>query len=149
ADLGGPEFKDSGNVGQFDLILALQWVRDNITEFGGDPGNVTIFGQSGGGAKCATLMAMPEARGLFHRVWTMSGQQVTGRTRAHANEDAQKVLEALGLTRETIDQIKTLPLEKISAVARLGNWNPVVDGGALPRDPFAPDAPSQSKDIPM
>ena len=60
-----------------DLVLALQWVRDNIAEFGGDPENVTIFGQSGGGAKCATLMAMPGARGLFHRVWTMSGQQIT------------------------------------------------------------------------
>jgi para-nitrobenzyl esterase len=148
-DVGGPEFKDSGNVGQLDLVLALQWVRDNIAEFGGDPGNVTIFGQSGGGAKCATLMAMPAAKGLFHRVWTMSGQQVTGRTREHANEDARKVLEALGLTKETIAQIKDLPADKISAVARLGNWNPVVDGGALPRDPFAPDAPPQSKDVPM
>lgn len=148
-DVGGPEFKDSGNAGQLDLVLALQWVRDNIAEFGGDPGNVTIFGQSGGGAKCATLMAMPAARGLFHRAWTMSGQQVTGRTREHANEDARKVLAALGLTKETIGQIKTLPVDKIQAVARLGNWNPVVDGGALPRDPFAPDAPPQSKDIPM
>ncbi len=149
AELGGPEFKDSGNVGQLDLILALTWVRDNIAEFGGDAGNVTIFGQSGGGAKCATLMAMPAAHGLFHRVWTMSGQQVTGRTRAHATADARQVLAALGLTPETIEQIKTLPVEKISAVARLGNWTPVVDGGALPRDPFAPDAPPLSRDVPM
>jgi para-nitrobenzyl esterase len=149
AELGGAEFADSGNAGQLDLVLALQWVRANIAEFGGDPGNVTIFGQSGGGAKCATLMAMPAAHGLFHRVWTMSGQQVTGRTREHAIEDARKVVEALGLKRETIGQIKTLPMEKIVAVARLGNWNPVVDGGVLPRDPFAPDAPPLSKDIPM
>jgi para-nitrobenzyl esterase len=70
-------FPDSGNVGQLDLILALQWVRANAARFGGDPDNVTLFGQSGGGAKIATLMAMPAARGLFHRAFTMSGQQVT------------------------------------------------------------------------
>ncbi|MDB6114801.1 MAG: hypothetical protein JWQ62_1746 [Lacunisphaera sp.] len=149
AELGGPEFRDSGNVGQLDLILALHWVRGNIAEFGGDPGCVTIFGQSGGGAKCATLMAMPAAHGLFHRVWTMSGQQVTGRTREHATADARAVLAALGLTPETINEIKTLPLEKIQAVANKGNWNPVVDGGVLPRDPFAPDAPPLSADVPM
>jgi para-nitrobenzyl esterase len=70
-------FAESGNVGQLDLIAALQWVREHAAEFGGDAGNVTVFGQSGGGAKIATLMAMPAARGLFHRSWTMSGQQVT------------------------------------------------------------------------
>ena len=75
--LGGA-YRDSGNVGMLDLVLALEWVRDNIAEFGGDKDRVTIFGQSGGGAKCATLMAMESARGLFHRVWTMSGQQVWG-----------------------------------------------------------------------
>jgi para-nitrobenzyl esterase len=149
AELGGPEFRDSGNAGQLDLVLALQWVRDNIAEFGGDPGGVTIFGQSGGGAKCATLMAMPAAHGLFHRVWTMSGQQVTGRTRAHATADARAVLAALGLTPETISEIKTLPWEKISAVVGKGSWNPVVDGGVLPRDPFAPGAPPLSAGIPM
>jgi para-nitrobenzyl esterase len=149
AQFGRPEFADSGNAGQLDLVLALKWVRDNIAEFGGDPANVTIFGQSGGGAKCATLMAMPSARGLFHRVWTMSGQQLTGRTQEHAMEDAQKVLSALGLTRETVAQIKTLPMERIIAVAALGNWNPVVDGSALPRDPFSPDASPLSKRIPM
>ena len=149
AELGGPEFRDSGNAGQLDLILALQWVRDNIAEFGGDPGCVTIFGQSGGGAKCATLMAMPAAHGLFQRVWSMSGQQVTGRTREHATADARAVLAALGLTPETINELKTLPLEKIQAAVNKGNWTPVVDGGVLPRDPFAPDAPPLSADVPM
>ena len=149
AELGGPEFRDSGNVGQLDLVLALQWVHDNIAEFGGDQGCVTIFGQSGGGAKCATLMAMPAAHGLFHRVWTMSGQQVTGRTREHATADARAVLAALGLTLERINEIKSLPPEAISAVVTKGNWNPVVDGGVLPRDPFAPDASPLSADIPM
>jgi para-nitrobenzyl esterase len=149
AEIGGPEFAESGNVGQLDLVLALQWVRDNIKEFGGDPGCVTIFGQSGGGAKCATLMAMPAARGLFHRVWTMSGQQVTGRTREHATADARKVLENLGLTPDRVAEIKTLPLDKVQAALRGGNWNPVVDGRVLPRDPFAPDASPLSADIPM
>jgi para-nitrobenzyl esterase len=71
------ELADSGNAGQLDIILALQWVKENISAFGGDPGSVMVFGQSGGGAKIATLMAMPAAKGLFHRVVTMSGQQVT------------------------------------------------------------------------
>jgi para-nitrobenzyl esterase len=149
AELGGPEFRDSGNVGQLDLILALKWVRDNITNFGGDPGCVTIFGQSGGGAKCATLMAMPAARGLFHRVWTMSGQQVTGRTREHATGDARAVLAKLGLTSDRVNELKTLPLETIASAANQGNWTPVVDGGALPRDPFAPDATPLGAGIPM
>ena len=72
-----PELADSGNAGQLDLVLTLRWVRDNITAFGGDPGQVMVFGQSGGGAKIATLMATPAAAGLFHRAATMSGQQVT------------------------------------------------------------------------
>jgi para-nitrobenzyl esterase len=149
AELGGAEFADSGNAGMLDLVLALQWVRDNAAELGGDAGNVTIFGQSGGGAKCATLMAMPAARGLFHRVWTMSGQQVTGRTREHATADARTVLAALALTPERISEIKTIPLERLMAAMRGGNWNPVVDGGALPRDPFAPEAAPLSAKIPM
>ncbi len=86
AEFGGPDLADSGNVGMLDLVLALQWVRDNITEFGGDASNVTIFGHSGGGAKCATLMAMPAARGLFHRVATHSGQQVTASRQTTASQ---------------------------------------------------------------
>jgi para-nitrobenzyl esterase len=97
-ELGGPEYAASGNAGMLDLVLALQWVHENIAEFGGDPHAVMIFGQSGGGAKCATLMAMPSARGLFQRVATLSGQQLTGRTRAHATETARAVLAALHLT---------------------------------------------------
>jgi para-nitrobenzyl esterase len=132
-----------------DLVLALQWVQDNIREFGGDAGNVTIFGQSGGGAKCATLMAMPAARGLFHRVWTMSGQQLTGRTREHATETARGFLKNLGLTSDQLGELDKLPTEKLVAAMRGGTWTPVVDGGALPRDPFSPDASPLSKNIPM
>ncbi len=151
AELGGPEFADSGNVGQLDLVLALQWVRDNIAEFGGDAGCVTIFGQSGGGAKCATLMAMPAARGLFHRVWTMSGQQLTGRTREHATATAREVLKTLGLTPDRVAELKTIPVERLMEAMRAAgsSWTPVVDGGVLLRDPFAPDASPLSADIPM
>jgi para-nitrobenzyl esterase len=149
AELGGVEFADSGNVGQLDLVLALKWVRDNIAEFGGDPSCVTIFGQSGGGAKCATLMAMPTARGLFHRVWTMSGQQLTGRTRAHATETARAVLKALDLTPERIGELKNVPMEKLIIAMKGQSWAPVVDGGVLPRDPFSPDASPLSADIPL
>src|ERR1019366_504434 len=96
ADLPGlaARYRDSGNVGMLDIVLALQWVRDNITEFGGDPDRVTIFGQSGGGAKCATLMAMPAAVGLFHREITMSGQQVWAIPPKKANENATAALAA-------------------------------------------------------
>ncbi len=149
AELAGPEFAESGNAGQLDLVLALRWVRDNIAEFGGDPGCVTIFGQSGGGAKCATLMAMPVARGLFHRVWTMSGQQLTGRTREHATQDARNLLKALDLAPERISEIKAVPMERLMAAMRGVNWTPVVDGTVLPRAPFAPDASPLSADIPM
>lgn len=148
-DVVGPKYRESGNAGMLDLVLALRWVRDNAAEFGGDPGCVTIFGQSGGGAKCATLMAMPAAKGLFHRVWTMSGQQLTGRTREHANADARRVLDSLGLSPERIDEINRVPMEKLQAAMRGVPWTPVMDGVVLPRDPFAPDASPLSKDIPM
>ena len=91
AEIGGPEFADSGNAGMLDLVLALQWVRDNIAAFGGDPGNVTIFGQSGGGAKMRHADGDAAARGLFHRVITMSGQQITGSRISHRDEARRAV----------------------------------------------------------
>ena len=109
AELGGDEFADSGNVGILDLILALRWVRDNIDEFGGNPRNVTIFGQSGGGAKSATLMAMPEAQGLFHRVITMSGQQITASRMTTATRHAEQLLAALALPRERVKELRLCP----------------------------------------
>ena len=149
AAVDGERYGDSGNAGMLDLVLALTWVRDNIAAFGGDPARVTLFGQSGGGAKCATLMAMPAARGLFHRVWTMSGQQVTGRTRAHGSETARAVLAALKLPSERVRELEKLPLKQVLDAMRGGTWTPVVDGKTLPRDPFAPDAPAQSRRLPM
>ena len=139
----------SGNVGMLDLILALQWINANIKEFGGNPENITIFGQSGGGAKCATLMAMPEARGLFQKVITESGQQITGRRPDAATNTAKKVLENLHLPLNQIGELKTVPMEKLIEASAGYYFGPVTDGGLLPRDPFDPDAPPLSADIPM
>ena len=91
-----PEYAESGNAGQLDLVLALKWVKENIAEFGGDPARVLIFGQSGGGAKCAALMATPVAKGLFQRVMTMSGQQIKGASIEIAAGRAKTVLEKMG-----------------------------------------------------
>jgi para-nitrobenzyl esterase len=150
AELGGPDLSDSGNAGMLDLVLALQWVRANAAEFGGDPDLVTIFGHSGGGAKCATLMAMPAARGLFHRVITQSGQQITVSRRETATKHARQLLDALKLSPDRVGELRTMPMEALVKVSRAPQYlGPVKDGGALPRDPFDPDAPPQSAQIPM
>jgi para-nitrobenzyl esterase len=148
-----PRFPDSGNAGQLDLILALQWVQRNIAAFGGDPGNVTAFGQSGGGAKIATLMAMPAARGLFHKAITMSGQQVTASGPINATKRAEAFLERLG---KDVDPA-TVPVEQL--IAALSATDPILGGGVymgpvldmrhLARHPFWPDAAPQSLHIPM
>src|SRR5262245_8000681 len=97
AEVGGPDFADSANIGQQDLVAALRWVRDNISAFGGDPNKVLIFGQSGGGAKVSTLLAMPSAKGLFHRAIIQSGAGLRGGAREAANKTAETLLNELGL----------------------------------------------------
>jgi para-nitrobenzyl esterase len=157
AKLAGPAFADSGNAGQLDLVLALQWVRDTIAAFGGDPGRVTLFGQSGGGAKIATLMAMPAAAGLFHRAITMSGQQVTASGPMHATERMKLFLAALNLRPEDAGQLATLPTARLVEALATPDpftpgplyFGPVLDERSLTRHPFWPDAPSQSTSIPM
>lgn len=148
-----PRYADSGNVGMLDLILALRWVKDNIANFGGDPSRVTIFGQSGGGAKCATLMAMPAAYGLFHRVMTMSGQQVTAAPTTIATARSRDFLAKLGVTQSgegLHSELDAMPLARLEEAARVSSaWLPVVDGRSLPRDPFSPDAPPISNDVSM
>jgi len=152
--LGGIDpknYPDSGNVGMLDLVLALEWVRHNIAEFGGDASRVLIFGQSGGGAKCATLMAMPAGHGLFSRVMTMSGQQVKGASIEIASRRTDLMLGKLGITKANLGDLKTVEWEQIqaAAVATSSDWLPVVDGVVLSRDPFTPDAPPLSEDVPM
>jgi para-nitrobenzyl esterase len=150
SEFGSADLIDAGNAGQLDLILALEWVRDHIAEFGGNPTNVTIFGHSGGGAKSATLMAMPKASGLFHRVITHSGQQITASRPATATTHALALLAALGIDRAQVDKLRTVPMEQIVKVSRVPAYlGPVKDGRSLPRDPFDPDAPPQSSRIPM
>jgi len=164
ADLAGEELAASGNAGTLDMLAALQWVRENIERFGGDPGNVTIFGQSGGGAKVSTLLAMPDARGLFHRAIVMSGAAIRLTERERAGKLADAVLKQLGLTRGQLDQLQTLPFERLIAAIdparemvgppaspRLDRYDfgPVVDGAVLPAHPFDPAAPDVSADIPV
>lgn len=145
---------DSGNAGQLDLVLAMRWVRDNITGFGGDPTRVTAFGDSGGGGKVTTLLAMPAAQGLIHRAATMSGQQVTASGPLNATRRAQAYLARL---KTDAAGAAALPVERLIDALEtedpvLGGpiyMGPVLDMRVLARHPFWPDAPPQSLAIPM
>ena len=150
ADLGG-QYADASNVGILDIVGALEWVRDNIEGFGGDPGNVTVFGQSGGGQKVSTLLGMPAARGLFHRAIAMSGSQVRSRTAENANRVARTVLERLELRPDQLDRLQTLSWRQIrELLGRQGlNFGPVVDGRTLPANNFDPVATELSADVPL
>jgi para-nitrobenzyl esterase len=161
-DIGGERYAASGNAGMLDLVAGLEWVRDNIAQFGGDPGNVMIFGESGGGAKTCTLLAMPAAKGLFHRAAIQSGAWLRGTPREDANETARMVLQELGISASNIDELQRVPVEKLLALKagalgplpprrgalRLG-FAPVVDGKILPSHPFDPVASPVSADIPL
>ncbi|WP_179041751.1 carboxylesterase/lipase family protein [Sphingobium lactosutens] len=154
AQLGGPT--ESGNVGNLDIILALQWVRDNIAQFGGNADRVMIFGQSGGGAKVVTLMAMPEARPLFHAAATMSGQHVTAAGPIHASTRAGAWMKQAGAP--DLATLNQLPIEKlVEAMAMTDplegkgeiSFTSTLDHGVLPRHPFVPDAPREAAHIPL
>ena len=160
----GGRFAQSGNVGVLDLVAALEWVREHAQRFGGDPGNVTIFGQSGGGGKVSALMAMPRARGLFHKAMIQSGASVRFAERERTTRLADAVLKHLGLGPDRLDALQTMPLERLQeavvpAQATLPrprqplldryNFGPVIDGGVLPAQPFDPEAPALSDDIPL
>ncbi|MBC8794212.1 MAG: hypothetical protein C6Y20_21695, partial [Tagaea sp. CACIAM 22H2] len=132
ASIAGADYAASGNAGLLDLVLALEWVRDNAAVFGGDPGNVTLFGQSGGGAKIACLMAMPSAKGLFHRVWTMSGQQVTVQGPRAATARARAAMEQADLS---LDQLLAAPADKL--LAALNARDPTI---ATPASTGAPSS---------
>jgi len=154
AELGG--HPSSGMAGMLDIQLALEWVKDNIAAFGGDPANVTIFGESGGGWKVSILMAMPEAKGLFHRAIVQSGPGLKGQSAEAATKHARALLEALGVKPGELSALAGFSAAEIQAAATkvqsggpLGAFNPCVDGTALPRDPFDPDAPEVSRDVPL
>ena len=155
ADLAGPKFADSGNIGQLDLIFALQWVRDNIEGFGGDPGRVTIFGESGGGGKVSTLMAMPAAKGLFQRAVVQSGPWLKAITPEAATATTKQILAAIGVPESSAGDLQhATPDRLVAAVEKVTKdrplaFGPVVDGKNLPGDPFDPAAPRLTADVPL
>ncbi len=165
-----PRFAQSGNVGMLDIVAALQWVRDNISQFGGDPERVLIFGQSGGGAKVSMLMGMPAAKGLFHRAVVMSGSFSLATSKGKARALSDLLLAEIGLGPGQIDQLQAMSYARLKSaseavLARVNkpfdgfvdvrripdnmNFGPVVDGAALPASPFHSHAPSISADVPM
>ena len=147
--LGGfsEKYADSGNVGQLDLVAALRWVKDNISRFGGDPGNVTIFGESGGGAKISALLAMPGANGLFQRAIIESGSRLTAGDREAATRSAREALTKIDVTERTLDQLHTMPLERLRTAGT--GTGAIVDGRSIPAQPWEPAAPAQSANVPM
>jgi para-nitrobenzyl esterase len=147
SEFGGPELASSGNVGMMDCVAALQWVRGNIEQFGGDPDNVMISGQSGGGGKCSVLMAMPSAKGLFHRVALQSGSTLRTGRHETTRRNAATLLTRLGITKGDLAKLQAVPFEEI--ISAQANAGPVLDGVVVPRDPFDPDAPAMSAAVPM
>jgi para-nitrobenzyl esterase len=178
-DVGGADYATSGNQGMLDIVASLDWVKQNIATFGGDPGNVFVFGESGGGLKTCTLMAMPAAHGLFHKAGVQSGTMLRGISKETATEIAHRLLAGLDLGLQDVGKLADVPADKLLAIqlagskgplgtptkewpARhpnppsplvddfaTGDWGPVVDGTVLPRGPFAPDATPLSADMPL
>jgi para-nitrobenzyl esterase len=162
--LGDDRFAQSGNAGILDLVAALEWVREHAQRFGGDPGNVTIFGQSGGGGKVCALLATPSAKGLFHKAIVQSGASVRFAERERTTRLADAVLKNLGLGRGDLTALQALPLAQLQqaiepaqktlprpALPLLDRYNfgPVIDGQVLPAHPFDPAAPALSDDVPI
>src|SRR3990170_1287087 len=162
----GERFAASGNVGMLDIVAALEWVRDNITNFGGDPGNVTIMGQSGGGAKVCTLTAMPSARGLFHKAIVLSGASLRSGEKEYSEKLGHYILKEAGLSSSQVEKLQEMSWKEYYAIAtsaadKLNNelgpaargmrrgFSPVVDGSILLQHPYFPEPAREAADIPM
>ena len=166
-ELGSEEYARSANVGLLDIVAVLAWVRENITTFGGDPGCVTIFGQSGGGGKVLALMAMPAAKGLFHRAIVQSGPFLKSLSPDYSGRLAELVLAEVGLSKSRLKELQTIPVDRLSSAAAEAmkkmpshrspfrqvygedDWGPTMDSHILPRHPFDPGAPEISADVPL
>ncbi|PYR28377.1 MAG: carboxylesterase/lipase family protein [Acidobacteria bacterium] len=177
AELGGDRFAQASNAGMKDIIAGLEWIRDNVASFGGDPGNVTIFGQSGGAGKVSTLLGMPAAQGLFHRAIAQSGSAVASMPATVATQNAEAFMGRLGLKSSEVDALQKLPMEQLlgalaprNGAGREGGGapgtargrgapggftgggfaaSPVVDGTSLPHDVFNPTATRISQNVPL
>ena len=166
AEIGGERYASSGNVGMLDIVAVLEWVRDNIANFGGDPDNVLIYGQSGGGGKVSHLMVLAAAKGLFHRAIVESGSTLRSGSADAAAERATIILDVLGIPRSDINKLHSLPTSALMrvqpevqrrfaangrgpAAGGLGGWSPIVDGKVIPAHPFDPGAPDVSTNVPM
>jgi para-nitrobenzyl esterase len=151
AEVGGERYEHSGNAGQLDLVASLEWVRDNIGNFGGDPGNVTIFGQSGGGSKVCNLLAMPAAKGLFHKAIVQSGSALSSGSPEAAAGLAREVLDTLQVRAGTLDRLHDIHADDILAagIAASGRYGPIMDGDVIASHPFAPEASPLAADIPI
>ena len=161
----GEKYKYSGNVGMLDVVKALEWVKENIHRFGGDPGNVTIFGESGGGGKVGSLLCMPPAKGLFHKAIIMSGTILNVNTKAMTEELGEAVLKELGISKAEVDKIKDVPYQELYAAGQramaasigtrrpgtpmMWGFGPTPDGEVMVQQPFQPAFPSFSDDIPI
>ena len=173
SQIGGSDYENSSNVGMTDLVAALKWVRENIANFGGDPDKVMIYGQSGGGSKVTTLMAMPSAAGLFHRASVQSGGGGNIPSAEQSKEFSQQVMKELNLAANDIGSLQKMPWSKLmaagnavearmnpsfrgfffgparrNAAPRVG-WTPTLDGNVIPMRSFYEAAPEISKNIPM
>jgi para-nitrobenzyl esterase len=148
--LGGLSEKYAvGNPGQLDLVMALEWIRDNIERFGGDPHSVTVWGDSGGGEKICTLMAMPAAKGLFHKAIVSSGSSLHAGTVERSTASAKALLAKFNLTEKQVDDLQKIPAQQLHAGAGGGGGGPVVDGHSIPQQTWDPKAPEFSASVPM
>ena len=158
-DMGDDDFASSGTVGMQDIVHALKWVKNNIENFGGDPDRVMIFGESGGGRKVATLLGMPDAKGLFHAAVIESGATLRSPERGQATALAQRVLAKLNIETDNLKSIQQLPLNRLMAAyhavsaeasdAGGGTFAPTMDGAVMPYHPFYPEASPVNPDVPV
>ncbi len=162
--VGGGKYKDSANVGALDMVAALEWVRDNIANFGGDPANVTIMGQSGGGAKVCVLAAMPKAKGLFHKAVPLSGSTIKAMDQKASQKLGEYILKEAGLDASQVDKLQELPWKEYILLANKaaqkfaaenagvgvrGGFSPVADGVNIVNGQFYSEKEGLSSDVPM